>query len=313
MNSATDTELTNTSDKFGYIYKITNLIDGRIYIGKRQSSTFDPYYWGSGTHITRAIKKYGKENFNREIIEWCYSLEEIVSREMYWIAELDAQNPNIGYNLSKGGLGSAGCKWSEESKDKLRQYKGPKSPNWGRCLTEEHRKHLSEAHTGKTLSDEHKEKISIANTGKVRSSETREKISNALTGVSKNVGEDNPFYGKHWTEEQKVANGAAIKAALSDPEVRKRMSDSHKGKQLPREQVEKIRQANTGKKRTPEQCQKMSEIRRGVPKPEKEQRRLRTLSVGRIWIHNKEGKTKMIYPEEFNLYLEQGWLKGRKD
>lgn len=313
MNSTTDNIVTNTLVKFGYIYKITNLIDGRIYVGKRQSPTFDPYYWGSGTHITRAIKKYGKENFDREIIEWCYSLEEIVSREIYWIAELDTQNPDIGYNLSSGGLGSAGCTWSEESKDKLRQYKGPRSPNWGRHLTEEHKKHLSEAHSGKTLSEEHKQKISKSNTGRLCSQETREKISKALTGVSKNVGADNPFYGKHWTEEQKAANGAAIKAALSDSEVRKKMSESHKGKQLPREQVEKTRAANTGKKRTPEQRQKMSDIRKGKHKSDKEQRRLQTLTVGRIWIHNNEGKTKMIYPEEFDLYLEQGWLKGRKD
>lgn len=313
MNSTIDNIVTDAPVKFGYIYKITNLINGKIYIGKRQSATFDSHYWGSGTHITRAIKKYGKENFDREIIEWCQSLEEIVSREMYWIAKLDAQNPDVGYNLSKGGLGSAGCTWSEESREKLRQYKGPKSPNWGRCPTEEHRQHLSEAHKGKVLSEEHKQKISDANTGKVRSQETREKISKALTGVSKNVGTDNPFYGKHWTEEQKASNGSAIKAALSNPEVRLKMSESHKGKQLPREQVEKIRAANTGKKRTPEQRAKMSKSQKGHAVSDSMREFLQNIGAGRIWIHNKEGKTKMIYPEEFDSYSREGWLKGRKD
>lgn len=299
--------------RFGYIYKITNIIDGKIYIGRRQSSTFDSNYWGSGTYIKRAIKKHGRDNFTREVLEWCYSLEEIVEREIYWIATLDAQDPDVGYNLSKGGLGSAGCTWSEESKDKLRRYKGPASPNWGRVPSEEHRQHLREAHKGKTLSEEHKQKISNANKGKIRSQETRDKISKKLTGVSKGVGVDNPFYGKHWSEEQKVANGTKIKEALSDPEVRLRMSQSHKGKTLPPEQVEKIRVANTGKKRTAEQRNRMSQSQKGHAVSDEMRTFLQNISVGRIWVHNKNGKTKMIYPEEFNLYSEQGWLKGRKD
>ena len=312
-----DSVLHNTTNndvlKFGYIYKITNLANGKIYVGKRQSPKFDLNYWGSGVHIQRAVKKYGKENFKREVLEWCESLDKIVAREIYWIETLDAQNPEIGYNLARGGLGSAGCTWSEESKEKLRKYKGPLSPNWGRKLTDEQRKRLSNSHKGKTISEEHKQKISAANRGRVVSKETREKISKKLTGVSKGVGENNPFYGKHWTEEQRAANGAIIRKALSDPEMRLKMSISHRGKCMPEEQKEKIRAANTGKKRTLEQRQRMSESQKGHPVSEAMKQFLQTVAVGRIWIHNIDGLTKMIYPEEFSSYESQGWSKGRKD
>ena len=52
---------------FGYIYKITNTLNNKIYIGKREKSSLDENYWGSGKHIKYAIKKYGTDNFNREI------------------------------------------------------------------------------------------------------------------------------------------------------------------------------------------------------------------------------------------------------
>ena len=90
----------------GYIYKITNNVTGKIYVGKRQKSEFDKYYWGSGTHISNSIKLYGVENFSREVIEWCYTVDDLLTKERFWIATLDAKNPDVGYNLADGGLGS---------------------------------------------------------------------------------------------------------------------------------------------------------------------------------------------------------------
>ena len=90
----------------GYIYKITNTVTGKIYVGKRQKSYFDKYYWGSGTYIKNSIAKYGIENFSREIIEWCTTVNELLAKEQFWISELDAKNPAIGYNLADGGIGS---------------------------------------------------------------------------------------------------------------------------------------------------------------------------------------------------------------
>lgn len=85
------------------IYKITNLINDKIYIGK--DTTSDKNYYGSGVLIKRAIKKYGIENFKKEILEECVSNNELCLKEKYWIDLFNSNNLKIGYNISKGGDG----------------------------------------------------------------------------------------------------------------------------------------------------------------------------------------------------------------
>ena len=84
------------------IYKTTNLSDGKYYVGKDTKN--NPNYLGSGLKLQRAVKKYGKENFKKEILEYCTSTD-IDSREIFWIDKLNATNPKYGYNLTKGGSG----------------------------------------------------------------------------------------------------------------------------------------------------------------------------------------------------------------
>ena len=84
------------------IYKTTNLVNGKIYVG--QDSNNNPKYLGSGTILWNAINKYGIENFKKEILEVCNSKEELNEREKFWIKELDAKKPN-GYNITDGGSG----------------------------------------------------------------------------------------------------------------------------------------------------------------------------------------------------------------
>lgn len=80
------------------IYKTTNLINGNFYIG--QDLKNNPKYLGSGKILNQAIKKYGKENFIKEIIEQCDSKQQLNEREIFWILEL-----NPVYNIAKGGSG----------------------------------------------------------------------------------------------------------------------------------------------------------------------------------------------------------------
>jgi hypothetical protein len=80
------------------IYKTTNLINGKIYIG--QDSKNNPDYFGSGKYFKRALKKYGKENFIKEIIDTAETLDELSEKEIYWIDKLDSIKPGIGYNLT---------------------------------------------------------------------------------------------------------------------------------------------------------------------------------------------------------------------
>lgn len=86
---------------YGYIYKTTNLVNGKFYIGQHKSSSFDEKYYGSGMNLKRAIGKYGKENFIVEILQICESNEELNEAEIWWIAKLDAIK--VGYNIDVGG------------------------------------------------------------------------------------------------------------------------------------------------------------------------------------------------------------------
>jgi len=85
------------------IYKITNLINGKIYVGKNKAN--DLNYYGSGSLIKHAIKVHGKENFKKEILETCQSESEFNEREKFWIEKLQANIRHIGYNVMPGGDG----------------------------------------------------------------------------------------------------------------------------------------------------------------------------------------------------------------
>lgn len=93
-------------EKYGYIYKFTYLPENLIYVGKKKASEFDNSYYGSGVMWKRKTSNCNKEtDIKREILEWCYSKEEINDREKYWIKKLDATNHTIGCNIAPGGDG----------------------------------------------------------------------------------------------------------------------------------------------------------------------------------------------------------------
>ena len=87
-----------------YIYKITNLINGKIYVG--QTSRTPEIRFSEHVHadsyIGSAIRKYGRANFKIEVLEECESKKELDNREQYWIARFESMGPN-GYNLTEGG------------------------------------------------------------------------------------------------------------------------------------------------------------------------------------------------------------------
>lgn len=86
------------------IYKITNLINNKIYIGK--SIKNDPNYFGSGLLINKSIKKYGIENFKKDIIdESISSINDLNEKEKFWIKYFNSIDLNIGYNIAYGGDG----------------------------------------------------------------------------------------------------------------------------------------------------------------------------------------------------------------
>ena len=120
----------------GFIYKTTNVINGKEYIGMCSSKQRFESYLGSGILLRQAIEKYGKDNFVREILEECDDEESLRKAEIKWIRHYDAVKNENFYNLHEGGRGgSTGFKeetsmativkktWSEYS-EKERKARG---------------------------------------------------------------------------------------------------------------------------------------------------------------------------------------------
>lgn len=167
---------------YGYVYKGTNLINNKIYIGQHKSKSFDIKYYGSGKLWRRAIEKYGLSNIKLEILEWCETKEELSIKEAYYIKFFNSQNLDIGYNLlgndtsphaAEGTLnGMYGKKHSDETRKKLSEKAKQRSPQ-----TEEQKK--KHGRPGVPKSKEHKEKISRALKGKAPSNNTIDAVKKA--------------------------------------------------------------------------------------------------------------------------------------
>lgn len=146
------------------IYKITNKINGKIYVGK--SSKNDPTYFGSGLLINKALVKYGKENFVKEILEVCNTREELNEKEIFWISYYDSTNLHTGYNLTYGGDGGDTISLNPNRRDIIKRIS---ESNTGKILTECHKGNISKSKIGKSNGGE----------GRKLSNETIQKISEA--------------------------------------------------------------------------------------------------------------------------------------
>jgi NUMOD3 motif len=143
---------------FYYVYKTTNLVNGRFYVGKHTASSLDNDYLGSGLLINRAIEKHGRNNFQKEILEvydqeWKMNLAERI------LVVIDTE---VSYNLKLGGQGG----WDFVNKNGL----VPKKIWLGRKHSEETIEKMKHPHKGYkkrlSMSEEQKLKISLAHLGK---------------------------------------------------------------------------------------------------------------------------------------------------
>jgi group I intron endonuclease len=104
-----------------YIYKITNTINNRWYIGKTNGRDYN--YMGSGKILRQAYAKYGQENFIKEVLETCSTEEELNLREQHWISTTNATSDPMSYNLADGGSGGDLSKFHDYTKQDFSNYK----------------------------------------------------------------------------------------------------------------------------------------------------------------------------------------------
>lgn len=219
------------------IYKITNRLNNKFYVGKHKTLDKSDGYLGSGILIDRAVKKYGKENFDKEILFEC-ATEEEMNRVETNIVDEDFVSRDDTYNLALGGFGGASC---ITNNDRRRGH-------------ETFKRHWAEdAEFRLALSEKRALFARIRNLkygfggklGRKVSAKTKERMS--LSGKGKRCGESNGVYGKFWITDgivskmvdkhMEIPDGWRrghvnnIGGKLSD-EHRKKLSHSHKGKGL---------------------------------------------------------------------------------
>jgi len=181
------------------VYKHTNNINGKIYVGITQQKPEDRFKSGSSyvgnKHFKSAIKKYGWNNFSHEILEDNLDRKEAMLKETHYINFFESNNSSKGYNKSTGG--EAPILNPETRIEYKERFSNLAKSRKGKPLSKETRIKISIANKGKkfpgrgigkTLSEETKLKISKSNSGKKRSEEVIEK--NRLSHLGKKISED---------------------------------------------------------------------------------------------------------------------------
>jgi len=185
--------------KYHFIYKTTNILNGKYYIGMHSTDDLDDGYLGSGNRIRLAVKKHGKENFKREILEFFETRVELKIREAE-IVNLDEIAKKECINLVIGGNGFT-SEFAKEcvNKSNLRQeILRETNPEWVA-------KYKQNSSKGQKLAYEKGRKKVIPNwNGLIHSDETKLKMSEVKKG--KYDGENNPSYGTCW-----VTNSEEVK------------------------------------------------------------------------------------------------------
>jgi group I intron endonuclease len=261
---------------FGIIYKATNKINGKVYIGqttqglhKRKSKQIydskNKKYGGS--IFLRAINKYKKENFLWEEVCKCFSREELDRKENFYINFYESNNLKLGYNLITG-RGRSGYKLSKETRNKIskkakiRLSIPENNPMYGKSISD-----ICGIEISKKLKKYYLDKPGTF-TGKHHTKEFKLKMSFSRTGPK------NHFYGKNLTEEHRSKISESNKGKYVSKETCKRISESKKGKKLSEEAKKKMSLAHKGRtdyrkgwKHTEESKEKMSKSTRGKNNP----------------------------------------------
>lgn len=167
------------------IYKTTNLINQKYYIGHHKGDIFLDGYWGSGIVLKTALQKYGKENFARVILGTVSTKKCALELERLLVNNVRIRDPKC-YNLNRGGSTFKhkhpfqGKKHTEETKNRIRRSLK------GRKLSKDTRARISAIHSNRLFSESHKENLSIALKGRKKFEEYKENLSKSIKRAYKN-------------------------------------------------------------------------------------------------------------------------------
>lgn len=171
------------------IYKITCVVNGKVYIGKsvnlrqRLNKHRNCVKNGKGNfYFQNAILKYGWDSFTVEILKFFDNFNKLTDNqsllelEAQYIEFYDSTNVDKGYNLCKYSSDGTGIPRSEETKRKI------SISNLGKKNSEEHKMKCGLANSGKIQTEEHKMKRGLYNKGRICSEETKDKMRQAKLG-----------------------------------------------------------------------------------------------------------------------------------
>jgi hypothetical protein len=196
---------------FYTIYKITNQIDGKFYIGSHKTKDLNDDYMGSGKYLRHAQEKYGIENFTKEVLFVFDTPEQMYDKEAEIVNEDFLATENT-YNIKVGGFGG----WDFINQNKLNGFSNVEVAKRGREITN---KLLTERYgslsmfsskIGKLGGQSCKnKKVGIhdpakkqeyAEIGRIaaQSPDAREKRKRTLAEIKHQQGEKNSQYGKMW-------------------------------------------------------------------------------------------------------------------
>lgn len=232
-------------DEIGFVYKWTNKINDKWYIGSHLGVPTDRYV-GSGKIFKKAWKKYGSENFKRSIL---YQGRGFRKYEESLLHRLNAAKNRMSYNYHNWATGSAngdkhpkgmlGKTHSEEYKAWRSTLRGALNPFYGKHHTEETRRRWSILRKGCRLSKETIEKIRNSNLGQKRSEEIRRRMSEAQKGriiteahrqkISNTLkGRPGATRGRKMSEEQKLKISRALQGRKLPEETKIKMRIAQK-------------------------------------------------------------------------------------
>jgi hypothetical protein len=168
---------------FYIIYKTTNLIDSKVYVGSHQTNDINDSYLGSGKYLKRAISKYGKVNFTKEILHIFNNKQDMFNKEREIVNEEFVKDTNT-YNFKIGGSGGnpgivgafSGKKHTPETIEKIRKSALAKTiteetkqkmsaNNWAKKNPLAQKEHVSRINKNIPKSQEHKDKLRKQNLG----------------------------------------------------------------------------------------------------------------------------------------------------